>query len=202
MGGFVDDITGDIFDFDGSKAAESQQQISNVLRDSAEANIALQERQFAEIEKLTEPFRAIATGTALPTLTALATGGDVDFQPSQLFRRQLESGREDILTGQAARGTLKSSPTFERLSDLVSGLAAQDIGRFEQSQLGLLQSGLRAEDVLRQSGTSTAGNVAGIFGNLGQGLNLAQQNLAQAQIAGAQSLGSGIQSLGQLALLA
>lgn len=170
------------------------------LSESARQNIALQEEQLAEIERLTAPFRAAATDVALPTLSAFARGGDVDFTPSALFGRQLETGRQGVLRQQAARGGVKSSGTFERLADLVSGLAAEDVGRFEQGQLALLQSGLGGEEALRQAGTTLTGNIGGILGSLGQGLNLQQQQQAQAERARAQTLASGVSGLGDLAL--
>ena len=172
------------------------------LEQSALDAIAQQEGQLAEIEGITAPFRQAGLDIALPQLSALAFGGDVDFQPSQLFNRQLESGRTGILRGQAARGGVKSSGTFERLGDLVSGLTGEDIGRFQRGQSSLLQSGLRAEDLVRQAGTGFAQSAGNIFGNLGQGLNVAAQqrgNLAgQQALSKSQTLAGGISGLGSL----
>jgi hypothetical protein len=200
LASLIDTISFDIFDFDSSKAQASQGRVSDILTQSAQENIALQEAQLEEIERLTAPFREAATGQALPALSALAFGGEVDFQPSQLFQQQLERGREGILRQQAGRGGLKTSRTFERLADLVGGLAAEDVGRFEQRQLGLLQTGLGSEEALRQAGTSLTGNIGAIRSGLGQGLNLSQQQLAQAQATGLSSLGSGLRGISDLAL--
>lgn len=200
MTSLIDTVTFDVFDFDASKAKASQGRVSDILAQSAQENIALQEEQLAEIERLTAPFRNVATGQALPALSALAFGGEVDYQPSRLFQQQLERGREGILRQQAGRGGIKSSGTFERLADLVGGLASEDVGRFEQRQLGLLQTGLGSEEALRQAGTQLTGNISGALGQLGQGLNLSAQQLGQAQAAGLQSLGSGFGGLSDLML--
>lgn len=183
-----------------ANAQAPQPQPLSSLEQSANENIALQERQLAEIERITAPFREAATGTALPSLSALALGGDVDFQPSQLFERQLDRGRTGVLRGQAAGGAgVKSSRTFERLSDLVSGLAAEDFGRFEAGNLSLLNQGVTATGQLGQAGSQLTGNVGAIFSNLGQGLNVQGQQRGQAERARAQTLSGGIQGLGSLA---
>jgi len=169
------------------------------LEQSAMENIALQEAQLAEIERITAPFREAATDTALPTLSSLAFGGDVDFQPSQLFGQQLERGRENVFRSQAGVGGVKSSRTFERLADLVSGLASEDVGRFEQGNQFLLNQGVTATNQLGQAGTQLTGNIGSIFSNLGQGLSSQAQQEAQSTLARSQTLASGVQGLGNLA---
>lgn len=196
--GDVGDFLSDPLDIFGQRAGAAQSEIEQILTQSAQAGISLNESQLARIEELTAPFRQAATDVALPNLSALAFGGDVDFQPSQLFGRQLEQGRKGILTSQTGAGPgLKSSNTFERLADLVGGLASEDVGRFEQGQLSLLQSGLGSEQALNQAGTTLTGNIAGLQSNLGQGLNISQQNLGQAKQASLQGLSSGLSGLAQ-----
>lgn len=188
----------DPLDLFGGRAGRTAEEINELLKLSTQEGIALNEAQLAEIEKLTEPFRAAATGTALPTLSSLALGGNVDFQPSRLFGSQLEQGRENILRGQAAGPGIKSSATFGKLSDLVSGLAAEDVGRFERGQAGLLEAGRGAEQGLLQAGTRLSGNIGDLLSNLGRGQAATAQNLAQQQIASGQTAGSGLQGLAQL----
>lgn len=181
-------------------AEDAAEKVNSILKQSAEAGIALNESQIAEIERLTAPFRGAATGTALPSLSALAMGGDVDFQPSKLFGAQLEQGREGVLKGQAAGPGIKSSATFGKLSDLVSGLAAEDVGRFEQGQRALLEAGRTAEQGLTSAGSRLSGNIGDILSNLGASEAASASNLAQAQIAGGQTLAGGLQGLSQLLL--
>lgn len=194
---FVKDPLGNISD-----AEKAAARIAELQKTSAGRNILLQEQQLAQVAGLTQPFREAGTDVALPMLSALALGGEVDYQPSELLGRRLASGREGILKNRAARAGIKSSRTFEDLADLASTLSAEDLGRFEQGNINLLNTGLRAEDVLRQSVTSTAGSVGGIFGNLGQSLTTAQQNTGAAQLANANTIGGGVSSLASLALLA
>jgi hypothetical protein len=195
----VTDVISDPLDLHGKRAEATQAEIEQILTKSAQDNIKLQQDQLAQIAAQTAPFRGAATDVALPQLSALAFGGDVDFQPSKLFGRQLEQGRTGILRSQAAGGAgVKSSRTFERLGDLVSGLAGEDVGRFEQGQQGLLNQGITATNQLGQSGSQLTGNVANIFSNLGQGLNQAQQNQGQARQSSFQGLGSGLAGLSQL----
>lgn len=190
----------DPLDFSGSGAEQNAKQINAILKQSAEAGIALNESQLAEIERLTAPFRTAATGTALPNLSALAFGGDIDFNPSQLFNAQLEQGREGILQGQAAGPGIKSSSTFGKLSDLVSGLAAEDIGRFESGQASLLEAGRGAEAGLSSAGTRLSGNIGDILSNLGAGQSATAQGVAQQRRASGQTLSSGLSGLSQLLL--
>lgn len=189
-------------DLSGEQAAETAAAINRLLEQSASEGIELSREQLARIEELTAPFREAATGTALPTLSALAMGGEVDFQPSELFQTQLERGREGILRGQAAGPGLKSSTTFERLSDLVSGLAAEDVGRFERGQAGLLELGRGAEQGLLQAGGRLTGNIGDILTNLGAGQAATAQNLAQQQAATGQTIAGGLGSLAQLLAVA
>lgn len=188
----------DPLDLFGVRAGATADEINDLLRLSAQEGIALNEAQLSEIEKLTEPFRTAATETALPTLSSLALGGEVDFQPSQLFGTQLARGRENILQSRAAGPGLKASGTFENLSDLVSGLASEDVGRFERGQTGLLEAGRGAEQGLLQAGTRLSGNIGGLLSNLGAGQAATSQNLAQQQIASGQTAASGLQGLAQL----
>lgn len=196
VGSTIDELTG------VSGAEETAERVNAILKQSAEEGIALNEAQIAEIERLTAPFRQAATGTALPQLSALALGGDVDFQPSQLFQTQLEQGREGILKSQAAGPGIKSSATFGKLSDLVSGLAAEDVGRFESGQRALLETGRGAEQGLTAAGSRLSGNIGDILSNLGAGQAATAQNLAQAQISGGQTLAGGLSGLSQLLLTA
>jgi len=196
----VDGLTFDIFDFDASKVEDATNEASSILRRSADQNIALQEEQQSKISDLTDPFRSAGRDVALPSLSALAFGGEVDFQPSKLFERQVEQGRDNIIQNRTG-GNLKSSRTFENLADLVTGAASQDIGRFEQGQNTLLNSGQRAENVLRGVETGTAQRIGSIFNNLGQGLNNQKQQLAQAQDAGAQSFSNTLGGLAKFLLL-
>lgn len=183
-------------------AEESAARVNAILKQSAEAGIALNEAQIAEIERLTAPFREAATGTALPQLSALAFGGDVDFQPSRLFQTQLEQGREGILKGQAAGPGIKSSATFGKLSDLVSGLAAEDVGRFERGLASVAEAGRGAEAGLTAAGSRLSGATGDILSGLGAGQRATAQQLAQAQIAGGQTLAGGLSGLSQLLLTA
>jgi hypothetical protein len=196
----ADNLTGDVFDFNSTDEADAQAEIQKLLKESAESGIALNQQQLAVVEKLTQPFRDAGTQTALPNLQALAQGGDVDFQPSKLAGRQLEAGREGILKSRSG-GSLKSSGTFSNFADLATRVSAEDVGRFEQDQLDLLRTGLKGEDILRGTSTQTAGNVGGIFSNLGRAQNLSLQQLAEQQKAGGETLSSGVQSLSQLAFL-
>lgn len=169
------------------------------LEGSAMANIDLQKSQLAKIEELTGPYRKAGTDVALPNLSALAFGGNVDYQPSQLYNQQLSAGRQGVMRSQAAGGAgVKSSRTFERLADLVSGLAGEDMGRFEQGNQTLLNQGLTATNQLGQAGSQLTGNIGNIYGNLGQGLNLAAQQRGQGQLAQSQTLKSGVTGLGDL----
>lgn len=190
----------DALGFTSYGAEDTAEKVNALLKQSAEAGIALNEEQLAEIEKLTAPFREAATGTALPNLSALATGGDVDYTPSKLYGTQLEQGREGIIEGQAAGPGIKSSATFEKLSGLVSGLAAEDVGRYEQGQKSLLETGRGAEAGLSSAGGQITGNIGDTLANLSARQGQVSQNLQQQQIAGGQTAASALGGLSQFLL--
>lgn len=192
----------DVLDLQGKKAEAAANEVNEILRQSAQAGINLNEEQLARIEELTAPFRAAATETALPQLSALAFGGDVDFTPSKLFETQLSQGRENILQGQAAGPGIKSSATFGKLSDLVSGLASEDIGRFERGQAGLLELGRGAQQGVTQAGSRLTGNIADLLTNQQAGIGATAQSLGQQRLATGQTIASGLGGLTQLLALA
>ena len=186
----------DPLDLSGNRAGDIQDEINARLLNTNAQNIALQESQLAEIQKLFQPFTDAAKNTALPNLSSLAFGGSLDYQPSQLFGQQLTQGREGILGQQAAGGAgLKSSNTFSRLSDLVSGLASEDMGRFEKGNLGLLQAGIGSEGALNQASNTLGNNISASNQNLGNQLNQSYQNYGQQRQQSMQSLGSGLSGL-------
>lgn len=191
----------DVLDIQGKKAEETANEVNRILRESAEAGISLNQEQLAKIEELTAPFRAAATDTALPQLTALAFGGNIDYTPSKLYETQLQQGRENILQGQAAGSGIKSSATFGKLSDLVSGLASEDIGRFERGQASLLELGRGAQQGLTQAGSRITGNIADLLTNQQAGVGATAQSLAQQRLATGQTIASGVGGLTQLLAL-
>jgi hypothetical protein len=190
----------DFLDLTGEKAKKTAAAIDAILKQSAQEGIALNEAQLAEIERLTTPFREAAVGTALPQLSALALGGDVDFRPSRLFQTQLEQGRAGILKGQAAGSGIKSSATFGKLSDLVSGLATEDVGRFERGQKALLEAGRGAEAGLTAAGGRLTGATGDILSGLGAGQAAVAQSLAQQNLAAGKTAAGGLAGLSQLLL--
>jgi len=199
--GVIDALTGDTFDFDGSGVIDTAEEIAAMQQAAADEAIGLQREQLGTVEEITQPFRDVATDQALPSLSALAFGGDTGYQQSPLAQRQLETGKRGIFRGQAAKSGLKSTGTFRKLSDLASQVSAEDVGRFEQGQTNLLNVGRRAEDVLRSTEGAVTGNVSNIFGNLGNQLSAAQQQAGLAQQAGYNTLGQGLSSLAYLNLL-
>jgi len=163
--------------------------------------VNLQRQQLAVIEDLTRPFREAATGKALPTLASLALGQDADipFQPSKMLTEQLSRGRESIYKQQSPGG-LKSSRTFERLADLATGAAADDVSRFEQGQRSILTPGQLATQNLAQAGSQLGSNISGIYSSMGQQANILAQQKAQAEAQRGANIGQGIASLGDLFL--
>jgi len=168
----------DPLDLFGFRSSANAKRINQILEESAARGIALNEQQIAEIEQLTAPFRNAATGTALPALSNLAFGGDVDYQVSPLAREQLRTGRENIVGNRAAGGKLKSSQTFESLADLAAGIGAEDIGRFESGNVALLNAGRGAEANLSGAGTRLTGNITDLLTNLSSGVGTTGTNLA------------------------
>jgi hypothetical protein len=188
----------DPLDLFGQRAQQTSDRINQILEESAAAGIALNEAQIAEITKLAEPFTTAATQTALPSLSNLALGGDIDFQTSPLAKRQLETGRESIVENRAAGGKLKSSGTFKNLADLASRVASEDIGRFEGGQTALLNAGIGAEQGLRSAGTQVSGNISDLLTNLSSGVGATSSNLANKQLQSGQAGSDIAGSIGSL----
>lgn len=193
---FAKDPTGAI-----KRAEEAAMRVAELQKTSAGRAILQQEQQLQNTTEQTQPFRDLATDTAIPQLSALALGGETGYQQSDILSRQLESDREGILKNRAAGPGIKSSGTFKNLADLASTLSAEDVGRFEQGNIDLLNTGLRGEEILRSAEDATTGAASNIYSGLGQNLNASQQNVASAQLTNAATLGSGISSLSSLALL-
>ncbi|MCP4365428.1 MAG: hypothetical protein GY800_09050 [Planctomycetes bacterium] len=197
-GGAGGTVTGGTFGSDALDELAKKLASGGPAAKSALEAIKLQIDQQKQIEELTAPFREDGLG-GLSELEALAFGEETGYTPSELYKRELETGLTGITKQQVAGDRLKSSGTFGRRADLASGLSEEDIARYEKGQLGLLQTGLRGEEGLRAAGQTLSGSVSGTLGTLGQHLNEAQRRQAQEAITKGQTLQSGISGLTNLA---
>jgi hypothetical protein len=189
----------DPLDLFGIRANQTAEDIHNALVSSTRRGLDEQRRQLGEIERLNEPFRREALESALPSLRALATGeGETGFQPSRLFQLQKEQGQRDIRRQAAAAGKFGSTQRQEQEADLVSGLAREDLERFERGLLAQLQAGIGSTQALSAAGQTLGAAGAALHSNLGAQQNIAQQNLGAQRQASFQSAASGLGGLASL----
>lgn len=192
---FID--VNDPFDLMGTKAAENQAQIAAILTQSAQAGIAQQEQQEAFLQERYQGYYDQGVN-ALGKLSSLYSG-DVEgsgYTQSATYDYQLEKGREGIDTQQAKSGLLNSSSTAKREAGLVSGLAAEDMNRYEGGLLSQIQMGAGSAEAMSAASQSVSGNIGSLYGALGQGLNTSLQNMGQARQASMGTLGNSLSSAG------
>lgn len=189
----------DPLDLFGIRAGQTSASIDELLTQSTQEGLSEQRRQLEQLEQLNAPFRDVALGQSLPSLTALATGqGETGFQPSRLFQLQAEQGTRAIKRRLAAQGKFGSSQRFEETADLISGLAGEDIARFEAGNLAQLQAGIGSTQALNVAGTTLGAAGSALLSNLGAQQNIAAQNLGaqrQSSLQGAANTLGGLSSL-------
>lgn len=189
----------DPLDIFGTRAGFTSETIDELLTGSTKAGLNEQRRQLAKLEQLNAPFRDVALEQSLPSLTALATGqGETGFQPSKLFQLQSEQGTRAIKRKLAAQGKFGSTQRFEETADLTSGLAGEDISRFEAGNLAQLQAGIGSTEALNRAGTTLGAAGSALLSNLGVQQNINRQNLGaqrQSSFQGAANTLGGLSAL-------
>ena len=186
----------DPFDLMGTKAAENQAKIAKILTQSAQAGIAQQEQQEALLQERYQPYYESGVG-AIGKLSALYTGeGETGYEPSKLYEYQKEKGLESITAQQSKMGLRESSATSEREAGLVSGLAAEDINRYAGGLLSQVQMGAGSAEAMSAASSAVSGNISGLYGALGQGVNTSYQAQGQANKASWGTLGNALGSMG------
>ena len=189
----------DPLDIFGTRAEETADTINTLLTGSVKAGITEKERQLSKIEQLQKPFRDVALETALPSLTALATGvGETGFTSSKLFQLQADQGTRAIKRRLAAQGKFSSSQRFEETGDLLSKLAAEDVGRFEAGNLAQLQVGIGSTAALNKAGLALGTSGKSLLSTLGESLSTTQTNLGaqrKSSFEGAANTISGLSTL-------
>lgn len=197
MGDETESFLADPLDLFGERAEETRSEVSGIMERSTAAGIEETERQRQRIYELYQPYYESAVESALPQLQALAEGGQVDFEPSRLYEYSKERGERNIRRMQAAKGQLKSSATEEKISDLRLGLADEEIERLYQGQLSRIQLGAGAADAVGAASRSLGGTAAGLYSNLGAGMQSAYQSYGSARESAYQGLASSLRGLSQ-----
>lgn len=186
---FVGSITG------ANQAAEGQQQAAQTQANSAQAGIASQEKMFAQLQALLQPYNTAGVGAigAYGNLSGL-NGNDAQqtaingIQNGAQFQALNQQGQNSILQNASATGGLRGGNTQAALGQfspqLLQALIQQSLGNYSNiAQLGQasaagvgaggLQSANSISNLLGQQGAATAGgqisagNLAGTnFNNL------------------------------------
>ena len=185
----------DPMDLFGVRAEQTQEQISGILEQSTQEGIASQEAMREQIRQMYEPWYNSAVNSALPQLQAMATGGELDYQPSKLYEYQKKIGERNINRSMASRGLAESSAKEQSMSDLRLGLAEEEMDRLYSGELSRLQLGSGAADAVSAASRSLGGNVAGLYTGLGGGLNAAQQQYGDARQSAYQGLSSSLSGM-------
>lgn len=187
----------DPFDLLGERAGAAQEEISGILEQSAQAGIDAQEEMREQIRVMYEPWYNAAVNEGLPQLQAMATGGEIDYTPSRLYEYQKDRGERNIKRQMAAGGLSESSASQEKLSDFRLGLAQEEMDRLYQGELSRVQLGSGAADAVGAASRTLGGNVAGLYSNLGGGLNLASQQYGEARQSAYTGLSSSLSGMSQ-----
>jgi hypothetical protein len=187
----------DPFDLLGERAGQTQEDISGILEESAQAGIDAQEARREQIRQLYEPWYNAAVNEGLPQLQAMANGGDIDYTPSRLYEYQKDRGERNINRQSAAGGLSESSARQENLSDFRLGLAQEEMDRLYAGQLSRVQLGSGASNAISAASQTLGGNVAGLYSNLGSGLNTAQQQYGEARQSSYAGLSSSLDGMSQ-----
>lgn len=186
----------DPMDLFGKRAKYAGEEIKALLSQSAQESIAQQEEQEAYLRERYQPYYEAATEEGLPTLEAMAMGGEMDYTPSRLFEYQKEKGLERIKTGAAKAGLLHSSATKRRRGEFVADLAGEEAERAYGGQLSTVQLGSGAAEAVGAAGSAVSGQIGALYSNLASGLGATSQFYGQAREAALTSAGSTLMNIG------
>lgn len=145
------------------------------------------------IDALYMPYQQ-AGEAATGQLESSLYGGEIDYAPSRLSEVQLQRGRKEILGQQAARGSLKSSRTQERLAEMRAGVGGEEADRFYADQIQMLGLSYQAaqRNIAQQSQLSQIRQ--GTFQNSANMQSQQAYAQGQRQQALGYSIGQGIQN--------
>jgi len=167
------------------------------LEQSTQAGIAAQEEQRDKVIGMFQPYYDSAIKDGLPTLQALAQGGEVDYTPSKLYDYSKKLATRNINRTQAAKGKLLSSGTKEMMADMNVDLAKEDMDRFSAGALSQVQLGTSAADIMSSAGASSTGVVGSLYSNLGTGANIQAVQEGSAKQSAYQGMASSLKGLSQ-----
>jgi len=190
-------LAADPLDLFGAQASANQDEINRLLQYSAQEGIAQQQRMEDEARAAFKPYYDQGVEAA-GKLASLYSGNVADsgYQPSELYKYQLEQGKEGITAQQSKRGLLHSSATEERKAGLVSGLAAEDVERYAGGLLSQVQMGSGSAGAMSAAGQAASGNIAGLYSALGGGLNTSAQAYGQQRQSSFQTAGNTLSNMG------
>jgi hypothetical protein len=168
----------DPLDLFGGQARGTQEEISNIMRGSAQAGIDSQRAMMDQVNALYEPYRS-ASLDRLPDYQSMTTGGQMDINASPMYQYETEQGTRAINRQMAARGLFDSTARGSALSDFLLQAGQNEAGRQYGRQLDTQQMGTDAIHAIGGAGRTAGANVSSTYGNLGQGLNANMQMYGQ-----------------------
>jgi hypothetical protein len=153
------------------KAAKSA---ANAQKESSEAGIAEQERQFDAVRKLLEPYVNAGTGALSAQQNLIGLGGAdaqrsaiAQLEQSPQFQTLMRQGEQGILANASATGGLRGGNTQGALAQfrpaLLSQLIEQQYGRLG----GLTSLGQNAAAGTGNAGMQTGNNITQLLGQQG-----------------------------------
>lgn len=185
----------DPMDLFGVQAEQTREEVSGILEASTQAGIESQEAMRERIKQMYEPWYQGAVTDALPQLGAMTTGGELDYEPSKLYKYQKKIGERNVNRSMASKGLFESSASQQKMSDLRLGLAEEEMDRLYSGELSRVQLGSGAADAVSAASRSLGGNVAGLYTGLGGGLNAANQQYGQARQSAYQGLANSLSGM-------
>lgn len=151
-------------------ASNAQGKATRQNKENAEASLAMQERLYNEDVARNKPFYNEGV-KALPQLQEMVNG-NYNMQESPAAKYQLTQGTRSLNRQLAARGLLGSGNAAQRLSELSTGVAANDYDKQYSRLLDQVKIGTGA--------SGAAGASSQTFGNqIGQNSQQVQQNNTQ-----------------------
>lgn len=176
----------DPMDLMGYQGLQEQRETTSILTGAAEAGIESQQGMQDRINAMYDPYRQ-SSEKRFGAYADTVLGGDqtLDINSPQ-YQRAIDTGTTSINRNMASRGLLGSSGRGAALAELYVGAGQDEAARQYGRDLDIQQMGTDAIGAIGGAEQTASTNVAGAYGQLGQGINTAYQQYG----AGRQQSGS------------
>ena len=188
-------VAADPLDLWGSRAAQTQEEMSTIAGKSAAQTVASQEEMRQIIEEMMAPYRQQGEA-ALGDFTAMSTTGQALTPMSPEYELQRQQGLQNINRGMGAQGRRLSTARDRQAGSFLNALGQEEASRIYGRTLDPIKMGAGATGAVGAAGAAAGQNIGGMYGNIGNAMNTSMQQYGQQRQQSMQQAGNALSGLG------